>query len=139
MIDRLSHATIYVLDQDNAKAFYTEKLGFELREDVTMGNFRWLTVGPKGEPNLELVLMPVDGGPMRDEASIASLRALVEAGKLGVGVFATRDCKKTFEELKAKGVVFKSDPQERPYGIEAMFVDDSGNLFSLTQRKTIGA
>jgi predicted enzyme related to lactoylglutathione lyase len=139
MIDRLSHATIYVLDQDNAKAFYTEKLGFELREDVKMGNFRWLTVGPKGEPNLELVLMPVNGGPMRDEASIASLRALVEGGKLGVGVFATRDCKQTFAELKAKGVVFKSEPEERPYGIEAMFVDDSGNMFSLTQRKTMGA
>jgi len=139
MIDRLSHATIYVLDQDSAKAFYTEKLGFELREDVTMGTFRWLTVGPKGEPNLELVLMPVNGGPMQDEASIASLRALVQAGKLGVGVFATRDCHKTFAELKANGVVFKSDPQDRPYGIEAMFVDDSGNLFSLTQRKTMSS
>lgn len=139
MIDRLSHATIYVLDQDSAKAFYTEKLGFELREDVTMGTFRWLTVGPKGEPNLELVLMPVNGGPMQDEASISSLRALVQAGKLGVGVFATRDCHKTWAELKANGVVFKSDPQDRPYGIEAMFVDDSGNLFSLTQRKTMSA
>jgi predicted enzyme related to lactoylglutathione lyase len=134
MIERLSHATIYVLDQDRAKAFYTEKLGFELREDVRMGNFRWLTVGPKGQPDLEIVLMPLQGGQNTAEQA-ASLRALVEAGKLGVGVFATRDCRKTYSELKAKGVVFTSEPTERPYGIEAMLLDDSGNLFSLTQRK----
>jgi predicted enzyme related to lactoylglutathione lyase len=134
MIDRLSHATIYVLDQDRAKAFYLEKLGFELREDVRMGNFRWLTVGTKGQPDLEIVLMSIQGGPVSDEAS-ATLRTLVQSGKLGVAVFATRDCHKEYAELKAKGVEFKSEPAERPYGIEAMFVDDSGNLFSLTQRK----
>jgi catechol 2,3-dioxygenase-like lactoylglutathione lyase family enzyme len=134
MIERLSHATIYVLDQDRAKAFYTEKLGFELREDITLGNFRWLTVGPKGQPDLELVLMPVHAGQNTAEQA-ASLRALIEAGKLGVGVFATRDCRKTYAELKAKGVVFRSEPTERPYGVEATLLDDSGNLFSLTQRK----
>jgi catechol 2,3-dioxygenase-like lactoylglutathione lyase family enzyme len=134
MIDRLSHATVYVLDQDRAKAFYTEKLGFELRQDVRMGNFRWLTVGPKAQPDLELVLMPLQGGMMTDE-SAASLRALVESGKLGIGVFATRDGHKTYAELKARGVAFRSEPAERPYGIEAMFVDDSGNMFSLTQHK----
>jgi predicted enzyme related to lactoylglutathione lyase len=134
MIDRLSHATVYVLDQDRAKAFYTEKLGFELRQDVRMGDFRWLTVGPKAQPDLELVLMPLQGGMMTEE-SAASLRALVESGKLGIGVFATRDCRKTYAELKARGVAFRSEPAERPYGIEAMFIDDSGNMFSLTQHK----
>lgn len=129
MIERLSHATIYVLNQDRAKAFYTEKLGFELRQDVTMGSFRWLTVGPKGQPDVELVLMPIGG----TDADV--LRTLVESGRLGVGVFATRDCRKTHAELKARGVTFKSEPAERPYGVEAMLVDDSGNLFSLTERK----
>ncbi|APR84305.1 Putative lyase [Minicystis rosea] len=134
MIDRLSHTTIYVLDQERAKAFYTEKLGFEVRADITMGNFRWLTVGPAKQPDLELVLMPLAGFPMADEG-MASLRALVQSGQLGIGVFATRDCRKTYAELVAKGVEFKSEPQDRPYGVEAMFVDDSGNLFSLTERK----
>jgi catechol 2,3-dioxygenase-like lactoylglutathione lyase family enzyme len=134
MIDRLSHATVFVTDQDRAKAFYTEKLGFEVRTEVTMGNFRWLTVGPKGQPDLELVLMPLAGSPM-DADAMATLQKLVESGKLGVGVFATPDCRKTYAELKAKGVVFKSEPAERPYGVEAVFLDDTGNLFSLTERK----
>lgn len=134
MITRLSHCSIYVLDQEQAKSFYTEKLGFEVRSDVTMGNFRWLTVGSREQPDLELILMPIQGFPMSDDER-ASLRALVQTGVLGRAVFATRDCRKTHAELKAKGVVFKSEPQERPYGIEAVFVDDSGNMFSLTERK----
>jgi predicted enzyme related to lactoylglutathione lyase len=134
MIDRLSHATVFVLDQNSAKVFYTEKLGFEVRTDATMGNFRWLTVGPKGQPDLEIVLMPVDGAPMPDSEK-ATLRTLIQSGKLGAAVFATRDCHKTCAELKARGVVFTSEPTERPYGIEAVFKDDSGNWFSLTQRR----
>ena len=134
MIDRLSHTTIFVLDQDRAKAFYTEQLGFELRTDITMGTFRWLTVGPSGQPDVELVLMQVARSPMLGD-STETVRTLVRSGKLGGGVFATRDCRKTYAELLAKGVTFKSEPQERPYGIEAMFVDDSGNLFSLTERR----
>ncbi len=134
MIARLSHTSIYVLDQDRAKAFYTEKLGLQIRADITMGSFRWLTVGPAEQPDLEIVLMPLKGFPM-DAESMTALRALVQSGQLGSGVFATRDCRKTYEELKAKGVEFKREPEERPYGVEAMFVDDSGNLFSLTQHK----
>jgi catechol 2,3-dioxygenase-like lactoylglutathione lyase family enzyme len=134
MIERLSHATVWVQDLERAKAFYTQKLGFELRHDETMGSFRWLTVGAKGQPDLELVLMPLQGGPMPAEAAEA-LRKLVHSGKLGIGVLATRDCRKTYAELKAKGVEFRSEPAERPYGIEAMLVDDSGNLFSLTERR----
>jgi catechol 2,3-dioxygenase-like lactoylglutathione lyase family enzyme len=132
----MSHATIYVLDQDRAKTFYTEKLDFEIRTDVTMGTFRWLTVGPKGQADIELVLMPVRPGPMLPEDACAKLTSLIEGGHLGVAVFETTDCRKTYEELKARGVVFKSEPVERPYGVvEANFVDDSGNWFSLTERR----
>jgi len=134
MIQRLSHTSVYVLDQDRAKAFYTEKLGFEVREDQRMGDFRWLTVGPKGQNEIELILMPLRPSPMMDEATCATLRALVEKGTFGAGVLATDDCQKTYEELKARGVTFTQPPQKRPYGIEALLRDDSGNWFSMTER-----
>jgi predicted enzyme related to lactoylglutathione lyase len=133
MIQRLSHTSIYVLDQDRALAFYTEKLGLEVRTDVRMGDFRWLTVGPKGQPDLELVLMPLKPSPMMDEATCAAVRGLIERGCFGAGVFATADCHKTYAELQAAGVEFVQPPSQQPYGIEAMFKDDSGNWFSLTQ------
>lgn len=135
MIRRMSHTSVYVLDQDRAKKFYTEKLGFEVRTDAKMGDFRWLTMGPKGQSDLELVLMPIRAGMMMPEEACAKLRSLVEGGYMGAGVFGTTDCKKTYEELKARGVEFKSEPTERPYGIEAVFKDDSGNWFSLTERR----
>jgi len=135
MIRKLSHITIYVLDLERAKAFYTEKLDFEVRADVTMGTFRWLTVGPKGQADLEMVLMPARAGTMLSEDACAKLKSLIEGGHLGVGVFETTDCKKTYEELEARGVVFTSKPTERPYGVEATFKDDSGNVFSLTERR----
>ena len=135
MIRKMSHTSVYVLDQDRAKAFYSEKLGFEVKTDAKMGDFRWLTVGPKGQSDLEVVLMPIRAGMMMPEEACAKLRSLVEAGYLGAGVFQTADCKKTYEELKARGVEFKSPPTERPYGIEALFKDDSGNWFSLTERR----
>lgn len=136
MIRRMSHVTVYVLDQERAKAFYTEKLDFEMRADVTMGTFRWLTVGPKGQGDLELILMPVRVSAMLPEDAHAHLQSLIQGGHIGVGVFETTDCKKTYEELKARGVVFKAEPVERPYGVvEATFVDDSGNVFSLTERR----
>jgi predicted enzyme related to lactoylglutathione lyase len=132
MIQRLSHSTVFVTNQDDAKKFFTEKLGFEVRQDVVMGNFRWLTVSPKGDP-IEIVLMPMDPGPMMDEASSKKLRELVVGGKIGGGVFVTADCRKTFTQLKEKGVEFPTEPTERPYGIEAVFTDNSGNCFSLVQ------
>ncbi len=133
MIQRLSHTTVLVLDQERARQFYTEKLGFEVRNDVTMGTFRWLTVGPKGQPDLELVLMAIQPSPYMDEETCATVRKLVEKGAMSAGVFATADCKRTYEELKAKGVEFVQAPTERPYGIEALLKDDSGNWFSMTQ------
>jgi catechol 2,3-dioxygenase-like lactoylglutathione lyase family enzyme len=135
MIRSLSHVTVYVLDQERARTFYTEKLEFEVKADVTMGAFRWLTVGPRGQADLELVLMPVRPGPMLPEEACGKLQSLVQGGHLGVGVFETTDCRKTYEQLKARGVVFRSEPAERPYGVEATFVDDSGNLFSMTERR----
>ena len=135
MIKKLSHATIYVTNQDAAHDFYVNKLGFEVRTDFTMEGFRWLTVGPKSQPELEIVLMEPKAGMMYDEETVAQLRALIEKGVMGAGVFNTDDCQATYEELKSRGVEFLSPPTERFYGIEALFKDNSGNWFSLTQHK----
>jgi predicted enzyme related to lactoylglutathione lyase len=139
MIRQMSHTNIFVLDQDSAKAFYTEKLGFEARFDISMGEefegagqgFRWLTVSPKEQPDLQIVLSSCDMGRSPEQAE--QLRALVASGAMGAGVMTTDDCHQTYKELSAKGVTFLSEPTERPYGIEAMMRDDSGNMISLTQ------
>lgn len=133
MIQKVSHMVVYVLSQERAHDFYVNKLGFDVRTDATMGDFRWLTVGPKGQPDLEITLMEVKPGPMLDEARCKVLRDLIAKGTFGFGVFGTSDVRKTYEELKARGVQFVSEPKERPYGIEAIFKDDSGNWFSLSQ------
>jgi len=137
MIQRLSHATFWVHDQDVAYDFYVGKLGFEVRTDNSMEGFRWLTVGPKTQPGFEIILMKITTNPRLDEATAAKLGELVRAGKLGGGVFETADCRKTYEELKAKGVEFESPPKEQFYGVEAVFRDPSGNWFSLTERKNV--
>src|SRR6185436_15004703 len=134
MIQKLSHTTVYVLDQEAAKAFYTEKLGFEVRKDVTMGNFRWLTVSPKGQTDMDMILMPTTPGPMMDPDSAATLRKLVEKGLFSAGVFETDDCQATYDELTKKGAKFRGAPAQRAYGVEAVMQDDSGNWFSVTQR-----
>lgn len=134
MITGLSHTCVYVLDQDEAKTFYTEKLGFEVREDVSLGDYRWLTVGPKGHADVTIILSAI-GAPHFDEETAAQLRSVIAKGALGPGVMATDDCHKSFEELSARGVEFVQEPADRPYGIEAVFRDNSGNWFSLTQRK----
>jgi catechol 2,3-dioxygenase-like lactoylglutathione lyase family enzyme len=139
MITRQSHTSVFVLDQDSAKAFYTEKLGFDLVMDFSMGEdfegsgagFRWLTVSVPGQPDLQLILSSCSMGRSPEEAE--KLRALVAGGAMGVGVLATDDCQRTYEELSTKGVTFLAPPTERPYGIEATLRDDSGNMISLTQ------
>ena len=137
MIQRLSHATLYVLDQDAAKDFYVNKLGFDVRMDASMDNgFRWLTVSPKGQPDLQIILMKVDGPNMQPEVGKA-LRELVTGGKLNGGVLQTSDCRKTYEELKAKGVEFTAPPKEQFYGVEAIMKDNSGNWFSMTEPKGV--
>jgi catechol 2,3-dioxygenase-like lactoylglutathione lyase family enzyme len=136
VITRLSHATIYVLDQEEALQFYRDKLGFEVRTDMKMDNgFRWLTVGPKMQPDLEIILMAVVESPMFPADKVAQLRKLIESGSMGAGVLEVDDCHKTYEELKARGVEFMSPPQDRFYGIEALLKDNSGNWFSMCQHK----
>lgn len=136
MIQRLSHTTLYVTDQDAAREFYVNKLGFDLRMDQEAGGFRWLTVGPKGQPDFQLILMKVGANNGNDAGTIASLEELLTSGKLAAaGVFETADCRKTYEELSAKGVEFVALPEDKFYGVEAVFRDPSGNRFSLTQPK----
>ncbi len=135
MITKLSHATIWVLDQDRAKDFYVNKLGMECRDDATMGHFRWLTVGPKTQPDVRMVLMPVVPGPNLSEENAAALRKLVEAGVLGGGVLVTDDLRRDYELMKAKGVEFANPPTEEPYGFAAVFKDDSGNFFSFGEER----
>jgi predicted enzyme related to lactoylglutathione lyase len=134
MIQKLSHTSIYCLSHDSAYDFYVNKLGFEVRTDARMENgFRWLTVGPKGQPDLAIALMEVKAGMMLDEATATALRQLISKGTFGVGVFDTADCRATVAELKKKGVTVMQEPEQRPYGLEALIRDDSGNWFSLCQ------
>jgi catechol 2,3-dioxygenase-like lactoylglutathione lyase family enzyme len=133
MIDKLTHTTIWVLDQDEALDFYTEKLGFEVNTDATMDDFRWLTVNPPGQPEHELILLE-PGPPMMDEESAEQVKALVAKGFLGAAAFETSDCRDTYAQLSGRGVTFLSEPTERPWGTEATLRDNSGNWFSVTQR-----
>ena len=134
MIRRMSHATIFVNNQAEALEFYRDKLGFRVHTDAMVGeDFRWLTMCINDDPDFEIILMEPKPGMLMDEATSQSLRAIMAKGVLGAGVFNTDDCRGTYEELKAKGVQFLSEPAERPYGIEVVFKDNSGNWFSLTQ------
>jgi catechol 2,3-dioxygenase-like lactoylglutathione lyase family enzyme len=134
MIRKMSHATIFVNNQDEALEFYRDKLGFKVHTDAMVGeDFRWLTMCTNDQPDFEVILFEPKPGMMMDEAIVTQLRAIMAKGVLGAGVFNTDDCHATYEELKAKGVEFLSAPAERPYGIEAVFKDNSGNWFSLTQ------
>jgi predicted enzyme related to lactoylglutathione lyase len=135
MIQRISHASLLVEDQDVALDFYVNKLGFESRMDVDMGGWRWLTVSPKSQPDLELILLPIRRGTKPDEATVAQITELLRSGKMPVSVMRTADCRKTYEDLSAKGVEFDSPPKDQFYGIEAILKDPFGNRFSLTQPK----
>ena len=139
MIQRLSHATIWVDDQDAAYDFYVNKLGFEVREDEKMGPFRWLTVSPKTQPEMEFALLQIAPGPMMDGSSADTLRALIEKGIFGCGVLESTDVQRDYDELSKKGVRFNGPPQERPYGIDSGFHDPSGNSFRLTQVTELSA
>jgi catechol 2,3-dioxygenase-like lactoylglutathione lyase family enzyme len=134
MITSFTHSTIWVLDQAAAKKFYTEKLGLEIREELKTDAFSWLAIGAPGQPDVHLVMME-PGKPAHDAETERQMRELIAKGALGGGVFATDDCRKTFEQLSANGVVFLQEPSERPYGVEAIFRDDSGSWFSLTERR----
>jgi catechol 2,3-dioxygenase-like lactoylglutathione lyase family enzyme len=136
MITKLTHVNVWVDDQDEALAFYTEKLGFELREDVTvpeLGNFRWLTVGVPSQPDVALALLPVPGPPVFDEETRDQLRAIVAKGAAGGLFFATDDAQGTFEDLQGRGVEFVQEPTQQPYGLDAGFRDNSGNQMRMMQ------
>ena len=133
---RFANAQLWVHDQDEALAFYTEKLGWEVRADVTlaeMGNFRWLTVGPVGQEDVALVLMPIPGPPMMDADTAESVRDLLGKGFAGTIFLTTDDCRGSYDELRTRGVEFVEPPEERPYGIDSGFRDPSGNHIRLTQ------
>ena len=133
---KISTAQLWVHDQDEALAFYTEKLGMEVRADVTlpeMGNFRWLTVGPAGQHDFSIVLMAIPGAPVFEAETVEQIRALMAKGCAGGVFLTTDDCQASYEELKARGVEFSEEPEDRPYGIDAGFHDPSGNSFRLTQ------
>jgi catechol 2,3-dioxygenase-like lactoylglutathione lyase family enzyme len=135
MIDMISHVGVWVHDQDDAKAFYTEKLGFEVREDVTldeMGGYRWLTVGPPGQPDVNVILSR-PGPPAVHEETARELLALVSRGSLGPGIFRTADCRATCKELEGRGVELAQQPDERFYGIDATVRDPSGNVWRIVQ------
>jgi catechol 2,3-dioxygenase-like lactoylglutathione lyase family enzyme len=132
---KLSNAQLWVHDQDEALAFYTDKLGWEVRADVTvpeLGNFRWLTVGPPAQPDIAVTLMAIPGPPLMDAASAKQLRDLLGKGFAGTLFLTTDDVHASYEELKARGVEFLEEPEERPYGIDSGFRDPSGNQFRLT-------
>ena len=134
MITKLTHASIYVLDQESAYDFYIHKLGFIEKMKIPIGNDAyWLTVCPKDQREIEITLMPILKGGMFDEDVAQNLADLVKKGTFGFGVFECTDIYATYQELKDKGVEFTKDPTQEFYGIEAMFKDDSGNWFSLTQ------
>lgn len=133
MITKLSHATLYVLDQKKAYDVYVNKLGFKVHTDMTMENgFRWLTVSPPNQPNLE-ILLAEPNPPMFEPEMGKHVRALLEKNAMGGGVFEADDCQKTYETLKAKGIEFLKPPTKEFYGIEAILRDGCGNWFSLTQ------
>ena len=132
---KIANAQFWVHDQYAALAFYTRKLGWEVRADVTMGewNFRWLVVGPPGQDGIGLVLMPVPGAPMLDAESSGQLSTLVAKGAGGTLFLETDDCQAAYDELSARGVVFNDPPTKQPYGIDTSFRDPSGNNIRLTQ------
>jgi catechol 2,3-dioxygenase-like lactoylglutathione lyase family enzyme len=133
---RIANAQVWVDDQDAALAFYTQKLGMEVRSDVTlpeMAAFRWLTVAPAGQDDVAITLMRIPGPPVTDDETAQQIRELVAKGFAGTVFLTTDDCRASYEELKARGVEFNEEPQERPYGIDTGFRDPAGNQLRLTE------
>lgn len=137
MITNINLMGVWVSDIDAARDFYVDKLGFEVRQDVTIGDYRWFTVGHPDQPGLMLNLQ-VPGPPLDEEAAVFVSRQLAK-GALHAGGLGVDDCRKTFEELSAKGVEFVMEPSDRPYGVEALMRDNSGNTWVLVERKDYSA
>jgi uncharacterized glyoxalase superfamily protein PhnB len=133
---RIANAQVWVHDQEEALAFYTKKLGMEVRADASfaeLGDFRWLTVGPPGQPDVAIVLMTIPGPPLMDAETAEQVRNLTAKGFAGTVFLTTDDCRAAYEELTARGVEFVEPPEERPYGIDSGFRDPSGNSIRLTE------
>ena len=133
---RIASAQLWVHNQDEALAFYTQKVGMEIKSDVTvpeLGNFRWLTVGPPGQDEVSIVLMAIPGPPVFEAETVEQIEAVMAKGVAGTVFLATEDCRGDYEQLKGRGVEFVEAPEERPYGIDAGFRDPSGNHIRLTQ------
>jgi catechol 2,3-dioxygenase-like lactoylglutathione lyase family enzyme len=138
MITNISLVTLWVTDQDEARGFYVDKLGFVERTDVRLGDgFRWVTISHPDHPELEVTLM-IPGPPLDDEVADVIRRSL-DKGSMGGFGLRTTDCRKTYEELLAQGVEFIQPPEDRPYGVEAVLRDNSGNWLSLVEQKPFAA
>jgi len=139
---KIGTTQLWVHDQEEALAFYTEKLGMEVRADVTLpelGDFRWLTVSPPDQPDVAIVLMAIPGPPVMDPETAEQVRALMGKGFAGTVFLTTDDVHASYEELKGRGVQFVEEPEERPYGIDSAFRDPSGNHIRLTQVRELAA
>jgi catechol 2,3-dioxygenase-like lactoylglutathione lyase family enzyme len=133
---RITNAQLWVHDQDEALAFYTDKVGMEVRSDATLPEipgFRWLTIAPRGQEDVAITLMAIPGAPVMDEQTGNEVRNLVSKGFAGTVFLTTDDVRRDYEEMKARGVEFTEEPEERPYGIDCGFRDPSGNSLRLTQ------
>jgi predicted enzyme related to lactoylglutathione lyase len=133
---RIGSVQLWVHDQEEALAFYTKKVGMEVRSDVTipeMGDFRWLAVGPASQPDVSIVLMAIPNEPVMDSETADQVRNLMAKGFAGTVFLSTDDCRGVSKELKGRGVEFVEEPEERPYGVDSAFRDPSGNHIRLTQ------
>jgi uncharacterized glyoxalase superfamily protein PhnB len=139
---KIANAHLWVNDQDEALAFYTQKLGMEVRSDATlpeMDDFRWLTVGPVGQPDVAIALMGIPGPPVMDAETAGQVREMMSKGFAGTVFLTTDDCQASYEELTGRGVEFVEPPEDRPYGIDSGFRDPSGNSIRLTQVRELAA
>ena len=137
---KFAAAQIWVHDQDEALAFYTEKVGMEVKADTTLpelDDFRWLTVAPPGEDDVAIVLMAIPGPPVFEEETAQEIRSLMAKGANSAIFLTTDDCRASYEELKSRGVEFTEEPTERPYGIDCGFRDPSGNALRLTEPRDV--
>jgi predicted enzyme related to lactoylglutathione lyase len=138
---RIATTQLWCRDQEEALQFYTQKVGMEVKTDVTMaelGNFRWLVIGPPGQDDIGIVLMPVPAPPVFDQETGDLIRAVMDRGVAGTVFLTTEDCQASYEDLRSRGVEFVEEPEQRPYGIDAGFRDPSGNHLRLTQVQMAG-
>ncbi len=134
MVCKITHFSVFVLDQEEALEFYTQKLGFQLKKDNKRGEFRWLTIGLANQPELQIILIPAKEGIMFDKEAALSMRTLLKKGAFGVGVFECKNIYALYEEYSQKGINFLQAPKQMEWGLEALFEDNSGNWFSLIQK-----